>query len=96
MAPVERQSWKFHRGAIGLSQSRAICTPCLATDEREARMVEGRTWLNGETTIDEAMADPIVHLLMRSDGVAPEDVWGIVRPVSAHLREQRRQIGQAA
>jgi len=39
-------------------------------------VVEGRTWLDGEPTIDEVMADPIVHLMMRSDGVAPEDVWG--------------------
>jgi len=59
-------------------------------------VAEGRTWLNGETSIDEAMADPIVRLLMRSDGVAPEDVWGIVRTVSAHLRERRRQMSEAA
>jgi len=64
--------------------------------EREARVVEGRSWLDGETTIDEVMADPIVHLMMRSDGVAPEDVWGIVRTVSAHLRERRRQMSEAA
>lgn len=59
-------------------------------------MVEGRIWLDGEPTIDEVMADPIVHLMMRSDGVAPEDVWGIVRTVSTHLRERRRQISEAA
>lgn len=59
-------------------------------------MVEGRSWLDGEPTIDEVMADPIVHLMMRSDGVAPEDVWGIVRTVSAYLRERRGHTSEAA
>lgn len=33
-------------------------------------------------SLDEIMADPITHLLMRADGVCPEDVVGMVR----HLR----------
>lgn len=59
-------------------------------------MVQTRAWLHNEPTVDELMADPIVHLLMRSDGIQPEDVWQTIRTVSAHLREQRQYLATAA
>lgn len=59
-------------------------------------MEQKQAWLEGEPTIDDVMADPIVHVLMRSDGVGPEDVWETVRIVSNHLREQRRHAVKAA
>lgn len=62
----------------------------------EDHVVQKRAWLHGEPTIDEVMADPIVHLVMRSDGIKPEDVWETVRIASNHLREKRQHVIKAA
>ncbi len=35
-------------------------------------------WRSGEPTLSEVMADPIVHLLMRRDGLTPGDVWPVL------------------
>jgi len=34
-----------------------------------------------ELALDEVMAEPIVHLVMRRDGLTPEDVWAVVEEV---------------
>jgi hypothetical protein len=58
-------------------------------------VVQNRAWLNGEPTIDDVMADPIVLLVMRSDGVKPEEVWETIRTVSnPHLHRFRRSKGK--
>jgi len=62
----------------------------------EGYVEQKRDWLCGEPTIEEMMADPIVHFVMRSDGITPADVWETVRIVSTHLREQRRHVTKAA
>jgi hypothetical protein len=62
----------------------------------EGHVVHKGGWQSGELTIDEVMADPIIHLVMRSDGVKPEDLWETVRIISNHLREQRRHVTKAA
>lgn len=59
-------------------------------------MEQKQAWLHGEPTIEEVMADPIVHFVMRSDGIRSEDVWETVRLASNHLREQRRHAIKAA
>jgi len=59
-------------------------------------VVRKRDWVHGEPTIDDVMADPIVHFVMRSDGIKPEDVWEIVRIISTHLQEQRQHAIKAA
>ena len=35
-----------------------------------------------ELTLQEVMAEPIVHLVMRRDGLTPEDVWAVVGEVT--------------
>jgi len=62
----------------------------------EGHVEHKQAWLRGEPTIEEVMADPIVHFVMRSDGIRPEDVWETVRIASNHLREQRRHVIKAA
>jgi hypothetical protein len=34
-----------------------------------------------ELPLHEVMAEPIVHLVMRRDGLTPEDVWAVVEEV---------------
>ena len=43
-----------------------------------------------ELALHEVMAEPIVHLVMRRDGLRPEDVWAIVGEV------RRRQAAAPA
>ncbi len=42
-------------------------------------------WRYGEPDIADVMADPIVHLLMRRDGLVPDAVWPVVRDAQARL-----------
>lgn len=46
-------------------------------------------WRHGEPTLEEVMADPLVHLLMRRDGLAPRDVWPLLRDVGLRLGQGR-------
>ncbi len=41
--------------------------------------------LRGEASIDEFMADPIVHLMMRSDQVSEEELRALLRTASEKL-----------
>ncbi len=43
------------------------------------------SWLRGEASIDEFMADPIVQLVMRSDQVSEEELRALLRTASARL-----------
>lgn len=91
-----RQSQKNHRGVTEPPQLPAMRARIRPTEMPEGHVEQKQAWLEGEPTIDDVMADPIVHVLMRSDGVGPEEVWETVRIVSNHLREQRRQPVKAA
>lgn len=42
-------------------------------------------WRHGEPTLAEVMNDPIVHLLMRRDGLAADQVWSVVLEVQSRL-----------
>ena len=42
-------------------------------------------WRNGEPALAELMADPIVHLLMRRDGLTPASVWPLLAEAGAAL-----------
>ncbi len=42
-------------------------------------------WLHGEASIDEFMADPIVQLVMQSDGVSEGELRALLRTASARL-----------
>jgi len=39
-----------------------------------------------EPSLAEALSDPVVVLVMRRDGLAPEQVWQAVRRAQARLR----------
>ncbi len=50
----------------------------------------------GEPKLQDVMSDPIVHLVMRRDGLTSETVWAIIREASARLREQPERAVKAA
>jgi len=45
-------------------------------------------WRSGEPDLADLMADPIVHLLMRRDGLAPAVVWPLLAEVGAALGQR--------
>lgn len=60
-------------------------------------MSEGRqSALQGEVSIEELLADPIVHLLLRYDRIAPEDVWAAVRDAMSRLEGGQSEQEKAA
>ena len=42
-------------------------------------------WRHGEPTVEEVMSDPIVHLLMRRDGLVADQVWPVVLEAQSRL-----------
>ena len=48
-------------------------------------MPDTSSWLHGEASIDDFMADPIVQLVMRSDRVSTEELWALIRTASEKL-----------
>ncbi|WP_156612524.1 hypothetical protein [Paramagnetospirillum marisnigri] len=42
-------------------------------------------WRHGEPSLAEVMNDPIVHLLMRRDGLVADQVWPVVREAQSRL-----------
>ncbi len=51
-------------------------------------MRDTSSWLSGEASIDEFMADPIVQLVMQSDGVSEGELRALLRTASARLTRQ--------
>lgn len=39
-----------------------------------------------EASVQELLSDPIVHLLLRHDGIKTENVWAAVRGAQSRLR----------
>jgi len=60
--------------------------PILKSGHRPVRPHD--PWRQGEPTLAEAMGDPIVHLLMRRDGLVPEAVWPQMLAASDALRSR--------
>jgi len=48
-------------------------------------LTDTSSWLHGEASINEFMADPIVQLVMRSDRVSAEELWALLRTASERL-----------
>ena len=46
---------------------------------------QSESWLHGEPSIREVMSDPLVHLVMRRDGLTPESVWAVIQAASVEL-----------
>ena len=59
---------------------------------------QSESWFRGEPSIREVMSDPIVHLVMRSDGLTPESVWAVIQAASVELQVKPTEVaddGQA-
>ena len=52
---------------------------------------QSESWLHGEPSIQEVMSDPIVHLVMRRDGLTPESVWAVIQTASVKLQMKSKE-----
>ncbi len=59
-------------------------------------MRDTSSWLRGEASIGEFMADPIVQLVMRSDGVSEGELWALLRTASERLTRAPESATDAA
>ena len=53
--------------------------------QQRGQMVDAQSLLGLEPDLDEVMSDPIVHLVMRRDGLSEGAVWGAIKTARAHL-----------
>ncbi len=53
---------------------------------------QSEAWLHGEPSIQEVMSDPIVHLVMRRDGLTPESVWAVIQAASVKLQVKPEEV----
>jgi hypothetical protein len=53
---------------------------------------QSESWLHGEPSIQEVMSDPIVHLVMRRDGLTPENVWAVIEAASIKLQLKPEEV----
>lgn len=42
-------------------------------------------WRNGEPSLADVMADPLVHLVMQRDGLRSDQVWPVIRQAQSDL-----------
>lgn len=63
-----------------MTHSKPVSTGPLAVSRRATD-----PWRHGEPSLADVMSDPIVHLLMRRDGLVAEQVWPVVREAQARL-----------
>ncbi len=40
-----------------------------------------------DPSLDEVMASPLVHLVMRRDGLTPDDVWRVIRTAQHRMNQ---------
>ncbi len=55
-------------------------------------MTDTSSWLHGEASLDDLMADPIVQLVMRSDRVSVGELWALLRTASERLTQAREEV----
>ena len=55
-------------------------------------MRQRETWFHGEPSIQEVMSDPLVHLVMRRDGLTPESVWAVIQAASVQLQVKPKEV----
>lgn len=48
-------------------------------------------WLSGEPPVNELMADPILHMVLRRDRLRARDVWSTLRDVQEKLHPDHRR-----
>ena len=54
-------------------------------------MLEKETWLKGEPSFEDLIADPIVQLVMRRDGLTAEDIWAVTYRARSALQTTPRR-----
>ncbi len=59
-------------------------------------MTDASSWLHGEASIDDLMADPIVQLVMRSDRVSEGELRALLRTASERLTRAPESATDAA
>ena len=59
-------------------------------------MRQSKSWLQGEPSLQEVMSDPIVHLVMRRDGLTPEDVWPVILAASEQLQVKPKDVAHSS
>jgi len=65
-------------------------------NEAEETMPDRSVWLRGEPALADLLEDPVTHVIMRHDGVTPEDVWSAVARARQGLRPAPRKREEAA
>lgn len=68
---------------------RAISVPVSTRSVRDP-------WRSGEPALADLMADPIVHLLMRRDGLTVDEVWPLVTEAGRALGRRLCPLTAAA
>lgn len=53
-----------------------------------------RPWLSGEPTLAEVVSDPIITMMMRTDGVTPQALWTAIRVARRRLDTQTPLLGE--
>lgn len=57
----------------------------------------GQTWGPDEPSLNEVISEPIVEMMMRTDGVTVEALWSVIRAAQARLQRRiRPTIGHGA
>jgi uncharacterized protein YjiS (DUF1127 family) len=56
--------------------------------------LEKETWLKGEPSFEDLIADPIVHLVMRRDSLTAEDIWAVTYRARSALRTHAEACGE--
>lgn len=59
-------------------------------------MIEQNDWIAGEPALHDVFAEPIVHLVMRCDGVSSEDLRRAVLSAQGRLHRSHPQKAEAA
>ena len=70
--------------------------PVQLTFSGEEPLRQSEAWLRGEPSIQELMSDPIIHLVMRRDGLTPEIVWAVIQAASAELQVKPKEVADEA
>ncbi|WP_019645601.1 hypothetical protein [Novispirillum itersonii] len=50
-------------------------------------------WRSGEPSLTDVMTDPLVHLVMRRDGLRSDQVWPVIRQAQSDLKRGARLNG---
>ena len=58
-------------------------------------MRQSESWFHGEPSIQEMMSDPLVHLVMRRDGLTPESVWAVIQAASIKLQLEAKEVAES-